>query len=245
MGVRTNALISLKSHTTKIILRVIMNRLKKKIQSEVSWSQFGFKKNKGTRNAIFVMRILAETAIEMQKNLYVILIDYEKAFDRMVNSVIGLISSEESVKDVSYLQIYFPAELIMRKMSNIAKFKVNGQSLFDIGNADDSVLISDDEEDLQQMSKKRILRCYVWSVLLNGNETWTINKDMKKKLESMEMWCCRRMMELPWTDMAKLMDQELEVDREKCIGMIWLWQQTTSGKESFFISLKTELGSKS
>ncbi|XP_069994133.1 uncharacterized protein [Penaeus vannamei] len=59
------------------------SRFKEKIKSEVSWSQFGSKKNEGTRNAKFVMRTLAERAIEMQKNLYVIFIDYEKAFDRV------------------------------------------------------------------------------------------------------------------------------------------------------------------
>jgi len=26
---------------------------------------------------------------------------------------------------------------------------------------------------------------------------------MKKRLESMEMWCYRRMMKIPWTDMVK------------------------------------------
>ncbi|XP_037789291.1 uncharacterized protein LOC119584690 [Penaeus monodon] len=55
--------------------------IKKKIYAKVSWSQFGFRKEKGTRNAIFVIRILAERSIEMQKNLYVAFIDYEKAFE--------------------------------------------------------------------------------------------------------------------------------------------------------------------
>ena len=42
-----------------------------------------FQKEQGTRNAVFVMRMLAERSIEMQKNLYVVFIDYEKAFDRV------------------------------------------------------------------------------------------------------------------------------------------------------------------
>ena len=60
-----------------------MTRIKNKIYAEVSWSQFVFRKNKGTRNATFVMRTLAERSIEMQKNLYAVFIDYEKAFDRV------------------------------------------------------------------------------------------------------------------------------------------------------------------
>jgi len=46
------------------------------------------------------------------------------------------------------------AELIMRKLSNEGKFKVNGQSLSDIRYADDTVFISDDEQDLQEMLEK-------------------------------------------------------------------------------------------
>ena len=76
-------LFSLISHVTKISLSVLMNRIKNKTYAEVSWSQFGFRKNKGTRNAVFVMRTIAEKSIEMQRNLYAVFIDYEKAFDRV------------------------------------------------------------------------------------------------------------------------------------------------------------------
>ena len=60
-----------------------MDRIKKQICAEVSWSQFGFRKNKGTRNVIFAVKKLAKRSIEMQKNLYVVFIDYEKAFYRV------------------------------------------------------------------------------------------------------------------------------------------------------------------
>ena len=71
-GVMPSQMNSPMSHLPKIILRVIMKRMKKKIYAEVSWSQFGFKKKKGTRSAVFVMRTLAERSIEMQKNLHVV-----------------------------------------------------------------------------------------------------------------------------------------------------------------------------
>ena len=60
------------SHLTKIILCVRTNRIKK-FYAEVSCSQFGFREDKGKRNALF-MRMLAERSIEIQKNLYVVLI---------------------------------------------------------------------------------------------------------------------------------------------------------------------------
>ena len=76
-------LISLMSHVAKIILRVLMNRIKKKIYAEVSWSQLDLRKSKRTMNAVFIMRMFAERSIEMQRNLYAVFIDYEKAFDRV------------------------------------------------------------------------------------------------------------------------------------------------------------------
>ena len=37
---------------------------------------------KGTRNAIYILRTLAERAIEMQRDIFLCFIDYSKAFDR-------------------------------------------------------------------------------------------------------------------------------------------------------------------
>ena len=41
--------------------------------------------------------------------------------------------------------------------------------------------------------KKRILDCYVKSVLCYGCETWTYNTAVKTKLNAFQMWCYRRM----------------------------------------------------
>ena len=71
------------SQITKIILRVIMERVRAKIRGEVAEEQYGFVEGKGTRNAIFILRMLSERAIEVQKDLYFCFIDYEKAFDRV------------------------------------------------------------------------------------------------------------------------------------------------------------------
>ena len=41
--------------------------------------------------------------------------------------------------------------------------------------------------------RKRLVRCYVWSIALYGAETWTLRATDQKHLESFEMWCWRRM----------------------------------------------------
>ncbi len=48
-------------------------------------------------------------------------------------------------------------------------------------------------------TKARVLKCYVWSVLLYGSECWTINKEMEKRLEATEMWFLRKMLGVSWT----------------------------------------------
>ena len=47
--------------------------------------------------------------------------------------------------------------------------------------------------------KKRLLRIYIWLILLYRCETWTISKKMQKQIEAAEIWFYRRMMQIPWT----------------------------------------------
>jgi hypothetical protein len=51
--------------------------------------------------------------------------------------------------------------------------------------------------------KKRLVRCYVWSIALYGVETLTLRATDQKHLGSFEMWCWRRMEKISWTDHVK------------------------------------------
>jgi hypothetical protein len=44
---------------------------------------------------------------------------------------------------------------------------------------------------------------YIWSVALCDVETWTLRKGNEKYVESFEMWCCRRMEKISWTERVK------------------------------------------
>ena len=44
----------------------------------------------------------------------------------------------------------------------------------------------------------RVLKTYVWSILLYGCETWTITAETKKNLEVAEMWFYGRMVRISW-----------------------------------------------
>jgi len=48
--------------------------------------------------------------------------------------------------------------------------------------------------------RKKLVKCYIWSVALYGAETWTLRAVDQKHLESFERWCWRRMGKTIWTD---------------------------------------------
>jgi hypothetical protein len=41
--------------------------------------------------------------------------------------------------------------------------------------------------------KKKLVKCYIWSIAIYGAGTWTLWSVDQKHLESFEMWCWRRM----------------------------------------------------
>ena len=49
-------------------------------------------------------------------------------------------------------------------------------------------------------SRFRLLKCYVWPILLYGVETWTVSQLSKKRLEAFEMWTIRRLLRISWAE---------------------------------------------
>jgi hypothetical protein len=75
--------ISLIAHTAKIVTKILRRRIKKKIEDVHREDQFGFRRGKGTRNAIGMLRIISERTLEIDEELSVCFIDWRKAFDRV------------------------------------------------------------------------------------------------------------------------------------------------------------------
>ena len=75
--------LSMISHPSKVELVIIKERLESKIEQYLGKDQYGFRKGRGTRDAIGALRILGERSIEVGKEMNVCFIDYEKAFDRV------------------------------------------------------------------------------------------------------------------------------------------------------------------
>ena len=65
--------------------------------------------------------------------------------------------------------------------------------------------------------RKKLVKCYIWSVALCGTETWTLRAVDQKELESFEMWCWRRMGKIIWADHVRNEEVLLRVAEERNI----------------------------
>ncbi|KAI0222887.1 hypothetical protein LSAT2_025861, partial [Lamellibrachia satsuma] len=74
--------ISLLSIAGKIFARIMLNRLSIHITPEVvPETQCGFRSNRTTADMIFCLRQLQEKCIEQDRPLYIVFVDFTKAFD--------------------------------------------------------------------------------------------------------------------------------------------------------------------
>ena len=74
--------ISLIAHTAKMVAK-ILRRIEKKIEDVLGEDQFGFRRGKGTRDAIGMLRIISEGTLEIDEELSVCFIDWQKEFVRV------------------------------------------------------------------------------------------------------------------------------------------------------------------
>src|ERR1043165_900868 len=77
--------ISLLTHASKILLRIITKRLQTKAETDkcLGEEQYWFRKGRGTRDAVAALRVIAERSIQHGQDIYICFVDYEKAFDRV------------------------------------------------------------------------------------------------------------------------------------------------------------------
>ena len=60
----------------------------------------------------------------------------------------------------------------------------------------DSILKS---RDITLPTKVHLVKAMVFPVVMYGSESWTIKKAERRRIDSFELWCWRRLLRVPWT----------------------------------------------
>jgi len=112
-----NRTISLVSHASKILLRIILERIRVKTETEMQTSR---REVSGTRDQITNLRILMHKAREHQQPLYVCFADLKKAFDSVSHDKRWI-----TMMDVGY-RLHLIDLLAKLYRKQLAKVKVAG-----------------------------------------------------------------------------------------------------------------------
>ena len=49
------------------------------------------------------------------------------------------------------------------------------------------------------LTKARLVKAMVFPVVKYGCESWTIKKAKRRRIDTFELWCWRRLLRVPWT----------------------------------------------
>ena len=53
--------------------------------------------------------------------------------------------------------------------------------------------------DITLSSKVHLVKAMVFPVVVYGCESWTVKKAEHQRIDAFELWCCRRLLRVPWT----------------------------------------------
>ena len=53
--------------------------------------------------------------------------------------------------------------------------------------------------DITFPTKVCLVKAMVFPVVMYGCESWTVKKAERRRIDSFELWCCRRLLRVPWT----------------------------------------------
>ena len=71
--------ISIMSQVTKLLLKIVIDRMKMKIETELDDAQSGFRQGKGTREGLLNLRLICERHLEVQKDGYICFLRLRKS----------------------------------------------------------------------------------------------------------------------------------------------------------------------
>ena len=116
--------ISIMSQVTKLLLKIVMDRMKGKIEAELDDAQSGFRQGKATIDGLLNLRLICERHLEVQKDVYICFLDYEKALDRDRHEPLMQCLSEFGVdgKDIKIIgNLYWDQTASVRIMNELSE----------------------------------------------------------------------------------------------------------------------------
>lgn len=116
--------VSLMSHSLKIFLKIIHQRVFRKLEQDISETQFGFRNAMGTREALFAFNVLTQRCMDMNQPVYVCFLDYNKAFDRVRhNHLIRMLRQKKlDVKDIRIISnLYFNQTAHVKERNDLSE----------------------------------------------------------------------------------------------------------------------------
>ena len=87
------------SHASKLMLKILQDRLQQYMDCELPNVQAGFRKSRGTRDQIANIHWIVEKARQFQKNIYFCFNDYAKAFDCVDHKKLWKILQQMGIPD--------------------------------------------------------------------------------------------------------------------------------------------------
>ena len=71
--------------------------------------------------------------------------------------------------------------------------------------------------DITWPTKVYLVKAMVFPVVMYGCESWTVKEAEYQKIDAFEVWCCRRLLRVPWT--ARRSNQSIQ--RRSVLGVHW------------------------
>ena len=53
--------------------------------------------------------------------------------------------------------------------------------------------------DITLPTEVHLVKAMVFPVVMYGCESWTVKKAERRRIDAFELWCCRRLLRVPWT----------------------------------------------
>ena len=71
--------------------------------------------------------------------------------------------------------------------------------------------------DITLLTKVRLVKAMVFSVVMYGRESWTIMKAESRRIDAFKLWCWRRLLRAPWT--ARRSNQSIQ--KKSVLNIHW------------------------